>query len=329
MVYRVGATQVWLALSKIGWRIGIIVAMELLVQVSSARAWWRLFPLEARRSLFRRVNLTYLAGSAINDITPGVPVGGDPFKAFVLKEQVAIAVTTATLLSSKLAQAMARMLFAIAGIIIASQSLKIHFLPLKGLIIGFTLVGLGLAIFAFMQIRGIGNAAKALLRFAWLPQTWADRVVESLEKVDSHLSELYQGRIFDFVVSMGFVLAGLVIGVLQVWLLMRWIGIPCGWSGSLAVEALSIAFAFALFAIPSSFGVQEGGKLLIFASLGLPLSAGLTVGLVFRVTSLVNLALGFAAMIWLQTSSKRSEPYSAPASAESIAANSLAADSGE
>ncbi len=329
MVCRVGPAQVWQTLAKVGWRIGIIVAMELLVHLTSARAWWRLYPSATRRNVFRRLSLTYFAGTALNDITPGVPVGGDPFKAFALREHVSMAVTTATLLSAKLAQALARMLFAIAGMVLAAHSLKIHLLPLRGLIIGFGLVGLGLAIFAFLQIRGFAGSARKLFRYSWFPRTWSERIGEALNHVDLHLSDLYKGRPFDFVASIGLVFVGLLIGVLQIWLLMRWIDIPCGWTGSVAVEALSVALAFALFAIPSSFGVQEGGKLLVFASLGLPLSAGLTVGLVFRIAALVNLAAGFIAMAWLKTTLKKDEPYLAPSSAESIAANNLAADSGE
>ncbi|HVN89145.1 MAG TPA: flippase-like domain-containing protein [Candidatus Binataceae bacterium] len=329
MVCRVGPAQVWQTLAKVGWRIGIIVAMELLVHLTSARAWWRLYPSTTRRNVFRRLSLTYFAGTALNDITPGVPVGGDPFKAFALKEHVSMAVTTATLLSAKLAQALARMLFAIAGMVLAAHSLKIHLLPLRGLIIGFGLVGLGLAVFAFLQIRGFAGSARKLLRYSWFPRSWSERIGEALDHVDLHLSDLYKGRPFDFVASIGLVFVGLLIGVLQIWLLMRWIDIPCGWTSSLAIEALSVALAFALFAIPSSFGVQEGGKLLVFASLGLPLSAGLTVGLVFRIAALANLVVGFIAMAWLKTTLKKDDPYLAPSSAESIAAKNLAADSGE
>jgi hypothetical protein len=59
-----------------------------------------------------------------------------------------------------------------------------------------------------------------------------------------------------------------------------------------------------LFAVPSAFGVQEGSKLLIFAALGLPLSAGVTLGIVFRLMSTVNLAVGLVTLIWLKPAEK-------------------------
>jgi uncharacterized membrane protein YbhN (UPF0104 family) len=52
--------------------------------------------------------------------------------------------------------------------------------------------------------------------------------------------------------------------------------------------------------VPGSLGVQEGGKLLIFAALGLPLSAGLSVGVAFRLNNIVTILEGLAALAWLR-----------------------------
>jgi uncharacterized membrane protein YbhN (UPF0104 family) len=58
--------------------------------------------------------------------------------------------------------------------------------------------------------------------------------------------------------------------------------------------------SFVSFVIPGSLGVQEGGKLLIFAALGLPLSAGLSVGVAFRLNNIVTILEGLAALAWLR-----------------------------
>src|SRR6516162_9985537 len=82
--------------------------------------------------------------------------------------------------------------------------------------------------------------------------------------------------------------------------MMRWIGLPCSWLASLAIESFTVLLGLLLFAVPSALGVQEGSKLLIFAALGLPLSAGVTLGIVFRLMSTANLAVGLAALVWLK-----------------------------
>jgi uncharacterized membrane protein YbhN (UPF0104 family) len=82
--------------------------------------------------------------------------------------------------------------------------------------------------------------------------------------------------------------------------MLGWLGLRRDWPSSLAIESFSVLVNFALFVIPGSLGVQEGGKLLIFAALGLPLSAGLSLGVAFRLNSLVNLAVGFAVLMLLR-----------------------------
>jgi len=141
-LYRFGAANIWLDLKMIGWRLSAIVALEALMRLTSARAGWYMFPSKTRQGCFTRIWLVQLAGNALNDITPGVPLGGEPIKA-MLKEQFDLPVTTATLLSAKLAQALAGALFIILGVVAVSWSLKFEYLPAKSLAAGFIPDNLG------------------------------------------------------------------------------------------------------------------------------------------------------------------------------------------
>jgi uncharacterized membrane protein YbhN (UPF0104 family) len=57
---------------------------------------------------------------------------------------------------------------------------------------------------------------------------------------------------------------------------------------------------FVAFAVPASLGVKEGGKVLIFWALGLPRSAAMAVGIAFRLTSLIKIAVRLIVFILLQ-----------------------------
>ncbi|MBV8054652.1 MAG: flippase-like domain-containing protein [Deltaproteobacteria bacterium] len=300
LMHQLGASNIWRALRMIGWRFIVLMALEFMVHAFSARAWWHLFPGQRRRGCFPRLWVTYLAGNALNDITPGAPIGGDPFKAIALKEKFAMSVTAATLLSARLGQALARALFVILGMLTTSWSIKLESFPLKGLAIGFLLTAAGLGIFAILQLRGLSGPAISVFHHLWLPDSWAERIGQVLERIDVQLSELYRTRPIDFVVSVGLAFSGLCIGIVQIWLIMGWIGLPCSWLASLTIESFSILLSVVLFVVPGSLGVQEGGKLLVFTALGLPLSAGLSLGIIIRLMFLVNLAAGFAALVWLR-----------------------------
>ena len=121
-----------------------------------------------------------------------------------------------------------------------------------------------------------------------------------LGRVDEHLQELYTSRPLDFVAAVTLGFAGLCVGIIQIWLMMGWMGLRQDWLSSLTIEAFSVLVSFVGFAVPGSLGVQEGGKLLIFAALGLPVSAGLTVGVAFRLNNIVNMVIGLAVFAWLR-----------------------------
>ena len=300
LFYRIGAASTWLDLKMIGWRLTGIVFLEALVQLSNARAWWHMFPNKSRRGCFPRLWLVQLAGNALNNTTPGAPLGGEPIKAMLMKEQFELPVTAATLLSAKLTHALGGALFVILGVGAVSCSLKLDRLPVESLAVGFILTGLGITAFMALQIRGLSIPAKRVFHRLRLPQDWVERTLGALERVDQFLHELYRSRPLDLLASVALVLAGLGIGVVQVWLMVGWLGLRRDWLSSLAIESFSVLVSFAFFMVPSAVGVQEGGKLLIFGALGLPLSAGLSLGVAFRLNSLVSLAAGFAALVSLR-----------------------------
>ena len=121
-----------------------------------------------------------------------------------------------------------------------------------------------------------------------------------LRRVDEHLQELYRSRPLDFVASVMLGFAGLCLGVVQIWLMMRWIGLRQDWLASLTIEAFSVLVSFVSFVVPGSLGVQEGGKVLIFAALGLPVAAGVSVGVACRVNNMLDMAIGLVAFVWLK-----------------------------
>ena len=299
-LYLLGASNIWLDLKMIGWRLLAIVALEALIDLTSARAWWHMFPRNRRQGCFPRIWLVQLAGSAINNSTPGAPLGGEPIKAMFMKERFELPVTAATLLSAKLAQALGRLLFIMSGVITVAWSLKFERLPATSLAAGFILTTAGIATFMLLQLRGVSAPAQKIIHRLRLSQVRLERGIRALERVDQSLHELYGRRPLDFVAAVVLVLIGLSIGVVQVWLMLGWLGLHRDWLSSLAIESFSVMVSFAFFVVPGSLGVQEGGKLLIFAALGLPLSAGLSLGIAFRLSSLLSMAGGFAAFISLR-----------------------------
>jgi len=300
ILYAFGSAKVWLDVRSIGWRLLLIVALEVLVTATSARAWWHIFPNRTRRGSLPRLFLVQLAGNALNDSTPGAPVGGEPVKMLLLKKQFPVTVTAASLLSAKLAQVLARVLFVAVGMLAASRSVTFDRLPVQSLVVGFVVLVVGTGTFMGLQIRGFSGPVRRAMAHLRFLGSWVERAEQGLGRVDEHLRDLYRTRPSDFVASVILGVAGLCVGIVQVWLMMGWMGLRQDWLSSVTIEAFSVLISMISFAIPGSLGVQEGGKLLIFAALGLPVSAGLSMGVTFRLNNVANLLIGFAVLAWLR-----------------------------
>ena len=82
-------------------------------------------------------------------------------------------------------------------------------------------------------------------------------------------------------------------------MILYWLGTPVDWWVALAVETGSVIIDGILFVVPAKVGTQEGGKVLLFSTLGLDPARGLTVGVVRRIRELAYAGLGLGVLAWL------------------------------
>lgn len=300
LIYRLGYHRILRELGSIGWGLALIVALEVALSAICAVGWWFTFPRHTRGGCLARLFFVRLAGSALNQITPGASMGGEPVKVLLLRGRFPATLTTASIMCTMLAESLARCLFIMLGLLLALRSVRLGLLPLDSLAAGFALTASAVAAFMVLQIKGfVGPAARVLDRLRHLGG-WVVRIEHALRMVELHLRELYSNRFLDFAASVALNLAALAVGVVQVWLLIGWLGIGRNWALALAIETLSVLINFVFFFVPGSLGVQEGGKMLIFAALGFPVSAGLTLGIAFRLAALATVAAGLLALPFLR-----------------------------
>ena len=154
--------------------------------------------------------------------------------------------------------------------------------------------------FAILQLRGIGAGTVKILRRLRIPDRWLALIESSSHDIDAHLSDFYRARTGDMIRSLGAHLCALGCGTIQILLMMRWLALGFDPIAALGIAAFSTLITFVAFAVPASIGVQEGGKVLIFWALGLPRPAAMAVGIAFRLTSLIKIAVGLVAFVLLQ-----------------------------
>ena len=116
-----------------------------------------------------------------------------------------------------------------------------------------------------------------------------------LDCMDHALQTLYFERGRSLAVSVLWHGLGLVLGTIEIYLVVRLLGLPISPLAAFAIGALGTAVKFFSFMVPASLGALEGGNVAIFAAFGLGGAVGLTYSLVRRLREIVWIAAGFLA----------------------------------
>lgn len=288
-------------LRAIGWALGLVIVLELMVDAANTMGWRYTFPPHERRVSFASLFLVRLAGTAFNQVLPAATLGGEPIKAMLLRPALPLSSTLASVVTAKLTYSLAQAIFVLGGFAVAFRLLDLPAVFLRALVIALLLMLLGLAGFHWLQRRGLFAGAARVSHALGLPKHWLERVERAASSLDAHIRDFHVSRPRDFALSIAWHLTGLACGVVQVYVLLCWLDLPADPVKCFAIEAFALLVQAATFFVPGGIGVQEGGKVLIFTALGLPAKAGLSVGVAFRLNQIVGIALGLASYAFLQS----------------------------
>ena len=280
------------AVQRIGWKLGIIVAIYFLATAINSFAWLTLFRSERLGFIRMLLTLRWIRES-INYLLPSAVVGGDIVAIRLLAERGRDASTaTAVTIADKTLEAAGLFFFVLAGIFIlltqGGNDGSIHW-----------------------AIRGLAAIAAMLIIFL-LAQRWgllkvADKAVSKLvgkcsgtlniedASIHDKVWELYaDGRRLALATFLH-VLAWMP-GVIQVWLALRFMGHEITWSEAFIIESLSQMACAAAFIMPASLGAQEAAYMTMGLLFGIPPPLGLAVSLVQRLKDISVSIIGL--LVW-------------------------------
>ena len=287
-------------LARVGPGIVVVLALEFVGHAFNTLGWWFTLPAAQRAENYGWLFWVRSAGQALNEATPVASLGGEPAKIALLRTRMSTGAATASLLATKVSFCSAKATFVVIGMAVVWSRLHLPWEVSLTLFSAFTLMVIGIALFAGIQVWGIGSGTITALRRVRIPARWIARIEFAMLDVDAHLRDFYRARTGDFARSVAAHLCAYGCGTLQILLLIGWLGLQYDPVAAIGIEAFGALVGLVLFAVPASLGVQEGGKVLIFAALALPRPAAMAVGITFRVVSLLDIAIGLAALVLLQ-----------------------------
>jgi Lysylphosphatidylglycerol synthase TM region len=308
-LWAIGIENLIRDLRLIGWGLGVILLVESLSVVLNTGGWALAFPRGERTVSARHLLAARLAGDGVNYLTPSATVGGELLRVRLLGRQVPASLRWASVSAAKIGQSVAQAVFIFLGIALVVPRLA-GVSPWIGRQAGAAAVlGLAAAVLAGAAfVWAVGRGFWATMRGALgrvrlaglLPASWAGPGRD----LDLALGRLGPWRA---AASLGCFVAGWAVGAAEIYLILHWVGSPVDWPTALALETGSVLLDGMLFFVPAKVGTQEGGKVVLFAALGLNPARGLTVGVVRRIRELTYAAVGLIALAWLSTRSGRGD----------------------
>lgn len=287
-----GPEAVAAALWASGWGAVLVVVARFVAVAWAGFGWWIVFP-RGETPLLRACIGVRFVREGVNTLLPVAQVGGDLIGARLLTlHRVPGALAGASTLVDLMVQALTQFLFTVAGlgilVALGGDGPIVHYVGL-----GLVVAAPALVAFYLVQRRfGQSLLQAAIDRFAG-GREW--RIFGAVDVLFERLRGLYaaRGRI---IAAIGTHLFGWIIGTLEVWIALRFMGYEVGFLEAIVIESLAQAVRGAAFAVPGALGAQEGGLIALCAVFGIPAEAALALSLIKR---LADLAVGLPSlMLW-------------------------------
>ena len=323
------ALAVWSGLDDIGqavvsvgwWGVAGVVLVRAATVSIAGNGWWLLLPgtvVSQRRAVdpglardqhfddgahrerttgalpLRIAVLLRFVREAVNSLLPLTQVGGDIISARLLTFwAVPGPLGAASIIVDVLMQASTQFMFAALGII--------------------TLIAIGTdTSVAAAAITSLAVAAPLLGGFYVAQRHWGHRVLHAVlgrlsgdsgwrvlgtvDAVYDSLAAIYAGR-SGLIASSVVHMTGWLVGVAEVLIVLRCMGLPATAGEALVIESLIQAVRGAAFAVPSALGAQEAGLILLCGLFQIPADQALALSFIKRAA---DLAIGVPGLAVLQ-----------------------------
>lgn len=304
------APSIFGLVARVGWALMLVVTVRGCILVLAGLGWAKLVQPLADVETGVPVLLRWIRES-INVLLPVAQVGGDLVGGRLLTFWgVPGGLAGASILVDLVIQIATQFVFTVIGFGLLASTIA------DTRAIGIIAGGLGISaltlagFYAFQRSGLIRVVEHLLLRAAdrWPRLAFAGdgRLHENTQAIYAHAPALGASFVLH--------LAAWFMGVIEIWIALRWMGITPGLGACLVLESLGQAVRSADFAVPGVMGVQEGGFLAIGTLYGLPAEVSLALSLVKRVP---DLALGLPGLLgWLVLETTRPPPARAPLRAD-------------
>jgi Lysylphosphatidylglycerol synthase TM region len=291
----------------VGWGLALIVALGGISHLTKTLAWRLTFLCDVRNVSFARTFRLRLVSETIGSFGLPGQVLGETARVYFLGSAVPVADGVASVTLDRGLYVVTSAFVSVSGILAA-----LFLLPLSAtwrlcaLLVASTLA-VTLVVSA-MTVRcrwPILSAAAHLLGRLPRFKNWMDRKKSTIDSAESNLFKFYHENPKAFWVTLILNAACHGMAILEVYLLLHFMGARTGILGAFMAEAFTKLVNLVGTLNPGNLGTYEAGNLIVTQLLGIAGPAGLTLALCRRVRSLFWKGMGLLCLIAMSTSAWR------------------------
>lgn len=298
LLYKLDASAVYADIRMLGmWKFLIILIPYTIVFVLDTLGWRYALKDLTPDLKFLGLFAARMAGESINCLTPSAYLGGEPLKAYLLKTyNVSTIDGMASVVISRTIMTLAQVVFVLIGVALAFSRLKdtnsLLAITVLTLLLGIPLTGMIIV----SRKKGLFTATLNLLRRFGIHIRFLEKRADKLKELDDTIAEFYSTNRRGFYLCFLFYFLGWLAGMLEVYLILNFLGVPIDLTNAFIIEALFTVARSASSFIPGSLGGQEGGVLLVFLALSLTAQVSMSFCIIRRIREALWVGAGLVVL---------------------------------
>ena len=298
MVFRTGPGAVWKQVQAVSWGLALIIILGGLSQLIKTCAWRQTFACDISALSWSRSLGAQLASDAVGQLGFAGKLLGEGLRVSMLGSAVPLAHGISSSAIDGGLHAFTAVVVTVLGITATlllapiDGRWQVYALLLVAVLIGVVVVS-AVAVARGWQL--MGNAARMIGRLPRLQKLVSGKL-SVIDLAEHNLLTFYRDEPAAFWASLMLNLLWHAMAVLEVYLILRFMGADVGVVGAFAMEGLTKVINLVGALSPGNLGTYEGGNMLIANLFGVTGTAGLTLALCRRARAIFWAAVGAACM---------------------------------
>jgi len=309
LIYQAGPRLLLEYLERVGWWIFLLLAIAAVRHSFRTLAVKRAMGEARGQFSFRAMYGLVLVGEAINFVMFAGMLFGASSVAVMLRRRVSAARAVSSVVLDLLLYNFSAAVFALAGIALVfafyPESPAVRRAGAAGALLLLAAIVLGAVAFTRRWIRAerwLGPLARLRLIPSLSSEEWVGGRAARFAEIDDQVFEFHRRHRMGFYAILALDFAAHLTAAFEVLVIVRLLGLPAHYLDGVVIESLTKLVQLGALIVPGDVGIYQGGSGLILASLGFTMAAGVALGIVRQVRSILWAAVGFIVLLFSRSS---------------------------